>query len=77
MNESQLMLIEEKDKEIERLKGLLELYCRSHVDLAKENDEKAIDIEHYRDAIKGYRSANDYNVKKINKLVSIINELKQ
>ena len=77
MNESQLMLIEEKDKEIERLKNLLELYCKSHVDLAKENDEKALDIEHYRDAIKGYRSANDYNVKKIKKLVSILNELKQ
>ena len=54
MNESQLMLIEEKDKEIKRLEKL---------------------VVHYRDVIKGYRSANDYNVNKINKLVDVINEL--
>jgi len=70
-------LIEEKDKKIEHLEGLLELYCNSHVDLAKDNEEKRKDIEHFRDAIKGYRSANNYNVKKINKLMSIINKLQQ
>ena len=70
-------IIEEKDKKIEHLEELLELYCRSHVDLAKIIEEKRKDIEHYRDVIKGYRSANDHNVKKIKKLVSIINNLKQ
>ena len=70
-------LIEEKDKKIEHLEELLELYCRSHVDLAKIIEEKRKDIEHFRDVIKGYRSANDYNVKKIDKLVNKLKQLKQ